>query len=427
MARGGKGGGKGGGGAGKGGAKGGGAGKGGGAKGGKGGGSGPSPKGNSPPPPPESKGLIGHLTSGRLVNGFYTGTGMLSAIRGLAGFVSPQFYHEITVAVKGGPAASMNRVWQIACALCWGQLRHRPPSAMEAHNLECTWDLTAKAVKITCSYNLGLQSDFGAREFIQRGPIVETIGAYWPSFLGGGDFQRIFGGAQNQQNQQQELRGGVPAQEGIQAGAVLADFFGVGNAQEIGNALGQAANGNPAPGQAAKANKVVGGRPVIRPENPFAVQNAILLRRQQLINAGLDGQFDVLPDNGRLLLTEAKTDPSVQPPAPDDYSDLISLVANTLTDPGFLPPLPPEGRRYGNPLGLQVHPVNQVLVDGGRQEQKVLYGKLRKILAAPVGVFGGILGALFARAAAFAQRNALDGYLRRDRVPLAKGPEHDGR
>lgn len=313
------------------------------------------------------------LTSGRLVNSIYSvDAGMRLASR-LGGLVKPHFYHHVVVAVKGGPRASMTRTWQLACSLAFGQMRDGVGFASD-YSIDCTWDITKKAVQITTGYELGWQAWLGAREFILRGPISSTVGGAFPRELG-----PAFA-LQPQQN--------------------------------------AAANG-----------QVVGGRPVPAGQangQGQQVAQALDERRKALGNAGLAGQFDILPDDGRLILTEAKEIPDVQPYRPFDYGDLVSLVGNALTDPGFLPAAPPDGPRTGDPAGTYLYN------PGEKVRNSVLQGRVQDVEQPQAGVVGRIVGGVIGVFLGAAQRLGfgIDGYVRRGRgqtVPAIQGPTHEER
>lgn len=350
---------------------------------------------------------LGHLTSGRLVNAIYSVDAISRLASRLGGLVKPHFYHHVVVAVKGGPRASMTRTWQLACSLAFGQMRNGVGFASD-YSIDCTWDITKKAVQITTGYELGWQAWLGAREFIRRGPISSTVG---------GAFPREFGPAfalQPQQNANAFFDLQDAAANGQIAGplgdalAALRDFENFVNPQD---------------------GLVVGGRPVPAGQGNGQgqqVAQALDERRKALVNAGLAGQFDILPDDGRLILTEAKEIPDVQPYRPFDYGDLVSLVANALTDPGFLPTAPPDGPRTGDPAGTYVY------TPGEKVRDSVLQGRVQDVEQPQAGAIGRVVGGVIGAFLGAAQRLGfgIDGYVRRGRgqtVPVIQGPTHEER
>jgi len=173
-----------------------------------------------------------------------------------------------------------------------------------------------------------------------------------------------------------------------------------------------------------QAGLIVGGRPAV--ENPAQDVNAALLeRRKALANAGLLGNFDILPDDGRVVLTELKTNPEVQPPRPADYGDLVSLVANALTAPGFLPTAPPDGPRDGDADGLRFHAPGETVKESLINGQIIKFDPLGAgALLQGFALLGGQgLGRLL-------QFFGIDGYVKRGRgqtVPAIQGPQHEER
>lgn len=348
------------------------------------------------------------LTSGRLVNGLYSLDATSYMASRISNLAKPTFYHHVVVAVKGGPRASMTRTWQLACALAFGQMRNSVGFVSD-YAIDCTWDISKKSVQITTGYQLGWQAHLGAREFIRRGPITTTVGARFPSALG--PFfpaQQIRPPAPGAAG---VVAGGAGGVANVDLGAAAEGFIG-----DVVQFAGDLVNG--------QAGLIVGGRPAV--ENPAQDVNAALLeRRQALANAGLLGNFDILPDDGRVILTELKTNPEVQPPRPADYGDLVSLVANALTDPGFLPTAPPDGPRDGDADGLRFH------APGETVKESLLNGRIIKFdplgagaLLQGFALLGGQgLGRLL-------QFFGIDGYVKRGRgqtVPAIQGPQHEER
>lgn len=294
---------------------------------------------NTTPPAPLSKfaTATGALTSGALTNALYSVDALTRFADRIAATTLPRFEHSITVTVKGGPEASMNRTWQLACAIAFGQYRYNI-GRLSGVSMTFTWDLTAKTCQIGIYYQLVFDADTGFRTFLQRGPVTETVGGGWPIFL---------------QPDLLALGGGNNAAAG-------------NNAVQGGNAGGGLVGGGGAADNAAQAGGVVGGKPIGGPgaEGDILEVKALLAQAQvAIVNAGLAQDFSILPDDGRLILTEVKTNPDVQPPRPTDYYNLVSLVSNVLNDPGYLPGAPPPGVRFGNPEGARLFPVGQVLTD----------------------------------------------------------------
>lgn len=235
----------------------------------------------------------------------------------------PQFHHAITVSVQGGPNATMTRTWQLACAIAFGQYRHAV-GFYGGYSLDCTWDITNKSVRLSIYYDLSYQADLGARSFFRRGPITATVGGEFPSGL-------------------------------LPAGALVA-----GGQQLLGAFIG----GKPdARAQALNAQAAL------------QLQVAGLGAGDIVGGVALGPTYD-LPDSGRLILTEFKGNPAVQPPAPTDYTSLVSAVSAALVNPGYLPASPPDDGQqnppFGNPVGVYIYPPNS------RPSLSYVNGKLKR-------------------------------------------------
>lgn len=382
-----------------------------------------APKANGRPPvarqpaeaaPAEAapaEGVLGRIFSNKAVNALYTTDAALSMASRAAAYVKPAFYHTVSVEVRGGPAASLSRTWQLAVALAFGQMRYRI-GVISDFSVNAVWDIRRKTVKIETSYALHYQSLLGAREFIRRGPIAETVGAGWPPSLLPVGFANPFALPGNQNN---------PANPANQGGELVQVAPGGPPIPGVGGGIEALPPANP---QAAIVGAVVGGRPV-NPIEIFGQQEALRQLQNRLTASGLVGQFNILPDDGRLILTENFANPEVQPPRPQDYGDLISLVANALTDPGFIPSSPPDGPRTGNPEGARLYTPGAAVVESrlfGRVAQLRQLGPVQAVNAA-LGIAGAALGRVL-------RLFGIDGYVKRGRgetVPAIQGPQHEER
>lgn len=362
-------------------------------------------------------GILSKLFSNKTVNALYTTDAALSMASRAAAFVTPSFYHTVSVEVRGGPSASLTRTWQLAVALAFGQMRYRI-GIVSGFAVDAVWDIRRKTVKITTHYDLAYQAALGAREFIRRGPIVETVGAGWPPSLLPVGFANPFALPGNQNNPAN------PANQGGELVQVAPFAPGAPGGPPIPGVGGGIEALPPANPQAALVGAVVGGRPV-NPVEVFGQQEALKKLQNQLVASGLVGQFNILPDDGRLILTENFANPEVQPPRPQDYGDLISLVANALTDPGFLPSSPPDGPRTGNPEGARLYTPGAAVVESrlfGRVAELRQLGPVQAVNAA-LGIAGAALGRVL-------RLFGIDGYVKRGRgetVPAIQGPQHEER
>jgi hypothetical protein len=228
----------------------------------------------------------------------------------------PAFSHTILVAVEGGPAADINRVWKLAVSAAFGRFRQRI-STFAGAAVECTWDITDKAVAIRISYGSNglvphVAGHIGggkrALNVIQDGPTSETVGGTWADFL---------------QTWPQIFAREKPA------------------VQVIG--------GKHVPRQAANA----AGDP-----NPGDLNIGIPVDREAIEDFAI-GNPAFMPDDGRIITTSLKTNPHVQPPRPPNDADLVALVSNALTTPCYLPAGPPPTQQVtsrAGPHGYYVYP-----------------------------------------------------------------------
>lgn len=243
----------------------------------------------------------------------------------------PYFTHTISVSVVGGPKADMQRIWALCLSTAFGRYRQAGLQGFQAADLDAVWDVTGKACQVQMQYVnsgfIGVALNLAAKgasavapslanndiaNFIITGPTQETVGGKTASWL---NADLILGAV---------AAGGAA---GYLAGAFVGGRF-LGDAR-LGGAVGSAAGAIQAYVNAKAAGLALG-------------YNA---ERQ-------------LPDSGRIITTANKVNPNLQPPRPpgDNFSrtfPYIALVANALTDPGYLPAAPPEPTVY-NPQPIYV-------------------------------------------------------------------------
>lgn len=221
----------------------------------------------------------------------------------------PEFSHSIHVAAAGGPDASIKDVWRLVVATTFGRFRQRI-ATFSGCRIECTWDITDKAVSMRLSYGsnglipvliagAGLQGGMSAVEVIQKGPSSETVGAGWSGFLQ--TYAQLLGKGSN-------------------------------NASAIGGRM---------------TPRVVEPNP--NPTTPGDISRSGRLEREDAFVPG------VLPDDGRLITTENYANPQVQPPRPANYQDFVGIVSAALTNPCILPCKPPRGHQVANPSGYRFY------------------------------------------------------------------------
>lgn len=303
----------------------------------------------------------------------------------------PTFDHTISVAVKGGPEADLRRIWYLCVSAAFGRYRRRSVGVQKAI-FDATWDVTGKAVSCTIGYqDSGLLSaasralspnnspDSGLM-LLQQGPDQVTVGGNWPGFLwtvgqsGGAVLPKVFGGIfpvdpglggialniattllngplgfwstlLNAANQEGEFdhssgtygwqlvrgcSGPYPMTELLQTGWRTVDVL-----KEL-------------------PRGIVGGSLGLPWRRVYPAVAGGSSRYGSKINLG-KGAVPLLPDDGRVITTGEKRDPTVQPPKPQldgiSRNSLVQLVAQALQSPCYLPkqvPCQPEvGRESG--------------------------------------------------------------------------------
>jgi hypothetical protein len=254
-------------------------------------------------------------TAGAAFNVAFAGQQLINGLQGIIGSVTNDFTHVITVEVRGGPKATIKRIWQLAVSAAFGKYRQGVAGGGDM-TLSATWDITGKAVAVQIHYtNTGLTSSLinggpqrfsgptAYKDFFQTGPSQELVGGDWSLWA-----TKTKAIESNSQSNDSVLSNLLSA---------LDQFFGNGNNL---------------------------------PLNPFTVPQVIIA------NGNLQAQFQnpnqvqdqntVLPDDGRIILTSAKENPQVQPFTPStDY--LLALVQASLVDPCVLPVAPPTDTMAG--------------------------------------------------------------------------------
>jgi hypothetical protein len=222
----------------------------------------------------------------------------------------PYFSHSIAVSVVGGPKADMQRIWALCLSTAFGRYRQAGLQGFQAADLDAVWDITGKACQVQMSYvnsgfigtALNLASSTGATgsytDFIVAGPTQETVGGRTASW--------------------------------INADLVIGAVAG---AAAVGGLVGRVIGGRFGDSQTGAAIGSLG----------FGAQ--ALLYANLIRKASGNGELN-LPDSGRIITTANKVNPNLQPPRPpgDNFSrtfPYVALVANALTEPGYLPAAPP--------------------------------------------------------------------------------------
>lgn len=271
----------------------------------------------------------------------------------------PYFSHSIAVSVVGGPKADLQRIWALCLSTAFGRYRQAGLQGFQSADLDAVWDITGKSVQVQMSYvnsgfvgtGLNLVSRTGLTrsytDFIVQGPTQETVGGKTASWI---NADLVIAAV------------GLNAAAGAGVGRIVGGrFFGD---PQLGGAIGGGAG---------------------------AAQGLILADLVRRVKG--NGEFD-LPDSGRIITTANKINPNLQPPKPpgDNLSrtfPYIALVANALTEPGYLPAAPPLPSRE------EPRPVFVPLTESAGQTNSRLQGQAIN-LPAPLGVdaltaaFGGL-------------------------------------
>jgi hypothetical protein len=262
------------------------------------------------------QGLGESYRNGQLLNSLFTAEQIVGVGKGGLAWIDswfPGFHYSVFVGVKGGPDATLKRIWQLALAIAFGRLRNAVTS-FNGVSVDATWDITGKAVGVRISYSgnglvahvLGKLNPDGRQsgyQFLQSGPLEETVGGNWPDFL------------------LTSAQLAAAPKQGVQL---------------IGGGL--------IPQNIAVLNPDLGG-----PQGNFGRLDNNIERE------GVD-VFPVLPDDGRLITTRAKLDANAQNPKPPvSNAMLVALVSNALAEPCYLPPGPPAGHQLSNPIPRRVY------------------------------------------------------------------------
>lgn len=334
----------------------------------------------------------------------------------------PQFVHSIAVTVQGGPQADLRRTYYLALAAAFGRYRNGVRGSIGNSFLKSTTDVTGKAVGIEIGYTtsatwegvraLGritrLYNSDSALRVIEEGPSQVTIGGDWPAFLthtgpvtAPGSVQVVGGIIPTLVSAQNYIRGmrstpyaqigpALPTQIGIPPIAVpgcsgsagpIPTTVASGDARI--DALKELING-------AGSNRLIPWGAVRTPGNASADFATAV--------SPIKGTV-VLPDEGRIITTGEKNDPRIQSPRPaldgSTRSSLVSLVAQSLSSPCFLPESPPCTAVPAWGPGVKVQ--------GGSDDLPYNRGALTVIDRAPTavddfggsGFFGSIIRSLF--------------------------------
>lgn len=278
----------------------------------------------------------------------------------------PYFAHSISVSVVGGPKADLQRIWALCLSTAFGRYRQAGLQGFQSADLDAVWDVTGKACQVQMSY---VNSGFigVALNVAAKGTSALGIGARTSTgdFLVNGPTQETVGGKAAAWINADLILGAVSA--GGAAGYVAGAFIGgrfLGDAR-LGGAVGAA-------GGAIQA---------------YAAAKATALA------SGYDAERQ-LPDSGRIITTANKVNPNLQPPKPpgDNFSrtfPYVALVANALSNPGYLPAAPPLPDRT-EPVPVYVPLTDTVGQTNSRLAGQAINLPARLGVDALTAAFGGL-------------------------------------
>lgn len=303
----------------------------------------------------------------------------------------PQWVHGIQVAVVGGPKSHIKRLWYLALSAAFGRFRDRVLTAVHTLNIKAQWDITNKSVSVELVYEdtgwgvastyapfaaqapLNAPSSTGLARLV-RGPEQLTVGGSWPNDLVGAN---LFTVAQVATPTWTAAAPCPLAQRNLTASVL--PYTTIGGRRNIGT--GQAFTGTPATAVTVDVTQeypwnngidsagfflasnygwfgigsLAGGRqpwPILAPDG---INNAC-----RVILLGQGAALPTLPDDGRVITTVEQNDPDCQPPRPiidgQTRSGLLSLVAQTLSYPCYLPTTPPCTLTPAASAGTYVYP-----------------------------------------------------------------------
>lgn len=322
----------------------------------------------------------------------------------------PSFTHSIRVGVVGGPAADMRRVWYLACATAFGRFRRRVDGVAE-YNIEGVWDITGKAAAVDIAYSLsgtlgnvgvkkstlkvfgggflfgvgfltmqpavavaglalaadgvgtlgteGFDGVAGGISFMQQGPDQVTIGDTWPSWFRrnsvSGTIPDVLKGpsgvyvpygkvtidcvkdeplARFTQNKIVDVLGEMVQVRGVTSSSLAARYYPFGQIVDV------------------SVYDSVTGKYVNARHKPWS---AVFFKNGYQ-------SIPLLPDDGRLITTGEKRDPSVQPPRPwvdgESRMSTVDLIVQALHNPCYAPPKVPCPVVPAGGSGMRFYPAS---------------------------------------------------------------------
>lgn len=343
-----------------------------------------------PPPPPPSPGVMGTLKGGLNVAWAWGAAfDLLERAATSTWSHMPIFTHAVTVGVSGGPAADLRRVWYLTCAIAFGRALRSPAIRGGTATMQASWNVSEKACQIELVYQvaktqysedapratestllarlarwtlgtvtgaggtalaaglpLGRPPGGGALSpkdsplsFVQQGPDQITVGAGWPQFL--------------MRHDQVNAVRNRPAPTTFRDLAPVDATYTVTPLTRV-NSAGSGV------GAIFREHPIVDARGDAS-FYPFQIIQITGTGAPIFAGTAVDRRnAPTLPDHGRVITTGEKSHPLVQSPRPcidgATRSSLVTLVANELSDPCYLPPMAPTGPVPLFSTGYQLYP-----------------------------------------------------------------------
>lgn len=284
----------------------------------------------------------------------------------------PGFQHSIQCTVVGGPDTNIRRLWYLCVAVVYGRFRNRVRTEYAPVASDSTWDITGKAVSMELNYHMnalnGLSTDRpeaaysdpgeNAPAFLARGPEQLTVGGGWDTV-----FNPLVSRVHRDRPTGDPTRANwLASPTGMERGFGFFREAAVFTMRVVGE---QGDGGLGGIKQIDVLNELpVGGFQTFRGTFVTLAASKLVVRaypmRVQFPDRGLGfpgatvstpgATLPYLPDEGRVITTNEKNDPRVQPTKPhidgSSRSSLLALVSAALQQPCYLPLHPPDTKNF---------------------------------------------------------------------------------
>ena len=324
----------------------------------------------------------GHDITNKLF-GIESAWNLFERVRDAIGAFLSQFLGGVTVQVTGGPQADIRRIWYLTLAAAFGRLRNGVTSSYANISYAAEWDITGKACRVEIVYNLSKYLDKWGENVVAfdiRAPDIKDNPLARFGMLAAGRARLATGLLAPGSTPWTYIKRGP---EQLTIGGPLPDWmqkesgakgFLVRRA-EGGGRLVFLEDNDPIPEWVGiKCEPATVAAPRVVTGSGHKWGGVDVLREWPIGSTGLFGRFpywlagtrgatglpvrfrDVwsrvglsgalrLPDDGRVITTGEKNDPTVQPPQPHidgrARTSLLHLVSQALLDPCYLPPTLP--------------------------------------------------------------------------------------